>query len=179
MIKIFSLEIGNGFISLLFTTVQLYIFCNWTQFISCQKFNSCKKTCIIKLQYHFTLHVFSKMYGFYFFCFFFSPTSLDAMVFGYIAPLIKGPLISCQLVKHINGFSNLCNHTNRILSRFFPPTPEGQSIHVFEAGNVIIFHNEIVNYAENKNVSGQCFIYFCNIQIWKDSVRKRKKRMKQ
>lgn len=31
-----------------------------------------KKTCIIKLQYHFTLHVFSKMYGFYFFCFFFS-----------------------------------------------------------------------------------------------------------
>nr|XP_011415523.3 metaxin-1 [Crassostrea gigas] len=53
-----------------------------------------------------------------------SPTSLDAMVFGYIAPLIKGPLISCQLVKHINGFSNLCNHTNRILSRFFPPTPE-------------------------------------------------------
>lgn len=113
------------------------------------------------------------------FWFFFSPTSLDAMVFGYIAPLIKGPLISCQLVKHINGFSNLCNHTNRILSRFFPPTPEGQSIHVFEAGNVIIFHNEIVNYAENKNVSGQCFIYFCNIQIWKDSVRKRKKRMKQ
>lgn len=85
------------------------------------------------------------------FCFvFFSPTSLDAMVFGYIAPLIKGPLISCQLVKHINGFSNLCNHTNRILSRFFPPTPEGQSIHVFEAGNVIIFYIEIANYAEKK-----------------------------
>lgn len=92
--------------------------------------------------------------------FFFSPTSLDAMVFGYIAPLIKGPLISFQLVKHINGLSNLCNHTNRILSRFFPPTPEGQSIHEFEARNVIIFHIEIANYAENKNVSGQCFIYF-------------------
>lgn len=76
---------------------------------------------------------------FIFFVFFFSPTSLDAMVFGYIAPLIKGPLISCQLVKHINGLSNLCNHTNRILSRFFPPTPEGQSIHLFEAVNVIIF----------------------------------------
>lgn len=131
--------------------------------------------------YNIILHYmyFQRCMVFIFSGFFFSPTSLDAMVFGYIAPLIKGPLISCQLVKHINGLSNLCNHTNRILSRFFPPTPEGQSIHVFEAGNVIIFHNEIVNYAESKNVSGQCFIYFCNIQIWKDSVRKRKKRMKQ
>lgn len=94
------------------------------------------------LNYNIILHyiVFSKTYGFYntMLFFFSSPTSLDAMVFGYIAPLIKGPLISCQLVKHINGLSNLCNHTNRILSRFFPPTPEGQSIHVFEARNVII-----------------------------------------
>ncbi|XP_048731783.1 metaxin-1-like [Ostrea edulis] len=48
------------------------------------------------------------------------PTSLDAMVFGYIAPLIKGPLTSNQLVKHIENCPNLCNHTNRILSRFFP-----------------------------------------------------------
>lgn len=154
MIKIFSSEIGNGSINLSFTTAQLHIF--GTQFNSCQKFNSCKKTCIIKLQHHFTLHVFSKMYGFKkrILGFFFSPTSLDAMVFGYIAPLIKGPLISCQLVKHINGLSNLCNHTNRILSRFFPPTPEGQSIHEFETGNAIIFHNEIANYEEKKNVSG-------------------------
>nr|XP_022334033.1 metaxin-1-like [Crassostrea virginica] len=52
------------------------------------------------------------------------PTSLDAMVFGYIAPLIKGPLVSNQLIKHINSCPNLCNHTNRILSRFFPPTEE-------------------------------------------------------
>lgn len=137
MIKIFSLEIGNGFISSLFTTVQLYIF--WTQFISCQKYNSCKKLAL--LNYNIILHYmyFQRCMVFIFSVFFSSPTSLDAMVFGYIAPLIKGPLISCQLVKHINGFSNLCNHTNRILSRFFPPTPEGQSIHVFEAGNVVIF----------------------------------------
>lgn len=93
------------------------------------------------LNYNIILHYmyFQRCMVFIFSVFFSSPTSLDAMVFGYIAPLIKGPLISCQLVKHINGFSNLCNHTNRILSRFFPPTPEGQSIHVFEAGNVVIF----------------------------------------
>lgn len=104
-----------------------------------------KKNCIIKLQYHF--NYFQRCMFF-----FFSPTSLDAMVFGYIAPLIKGPLISCQLVKHINGFSNLCNHTNRILSRFFPPTPEGQSIH--------IFHNEIANYAEKNKCEWPMFHLF-------------------
>ncbi|XP_062621655.1 metaxin-1-like [Saccostrea cucullata] len=52
------------------------------------------------------------------------PTSLDAMVFGYIAPLIKGPLTNNQLVIHIKNCPNLCNHTDRILSRFFPQSQE-------------------------------------------------------
>lgn len=125
----------------------------WYSLIHAKNLIRAKKTCIIKLQYHF--NYFQRCMFF-----FFSPTSLDAMVFGYIAPLIKGPLISCQLVKHINGFSNLCNHTNRILSRFFPPTPEGQSIHVSEAWNVIIFHNEIANYAEKNKCEWPMFHLF-------------------
>lgn len=124
----------------------------WYSLIPAKHLIHAKKTCIIKLQY--ILIIFKDVW------FFFSPTSLDAMVFGYIAPLIKGPLISCQLVKHINGFSNLCNHTNRILSRFFPPTPEGQSLHVSEAWNVIIFHNEIANYAEKNKCEWPMFHLF-------------------
>lgn len=54
------------------------------------------------------------------------PSSLDALVFGYIAPLLKAPLSSNQLTTHLRRYcENLCTHCNRILQQFFPPTPEG------------------------------------------------------
>ncbi|KAK3097523.1 hypothetical protein FSP39_010439 [Pinctada imbricata] len=52
------------------------------------------------------------------------PCSLDALVFGYLAPLLKGPLQNNQLVIHLNNTPNLCALCNRILSRFFPVSPE-------------------------------------------------------
>lgn len=55
------------------------------------------------------------------------PSSLDALVFGYIAPLLKAPLSSNQLTTHLRRYcENLCTHCNRILQQFFPPTPEGK-----------------------------------------------------
>ncbi|XP_051532357.1 metaxin-3-like isoform X2 [Myxocyprinus asiaticus] len=47
------------------------------------------------------------------------PTSLDAFVFGYIAPLLKAPLPSGQLQKHLNQLDNLCQFCNTILKNYF------------------------------------------------------------
>jgi len=53
-------------------------------------------------------------------CFLFArPTSLDAFVFGHIAPLIKAPLPSGQLQKHLNQLDNLCQFCNTILKKYF------------------------------------------------------------
>ncbi|TRY95874.1 hypothetical protein DNTS_021401 [Danionella cerebrum] len=48
-----------------------------------------------------------------------SPTSLDAFVFGHIAPLLKAPLPSAQLQKHLNQLENLCQFCNSILKNYF------------------------------------------------------------
>ncbi|KAG1957094.1 metaxin-3 isoform X2 [Pimephales promelas] len=48
-----------------------------------------------------------------------TPTSLDAFVFGHIAPLIKAPLPSGQLQKHLNQLDNLCQFCNTILKKYF------------------------------------------------------------
>uniref|UniRef100_A0A672K7K9 Metaxin 3 n=1 Tax=Sinocyclocheilus grahami TaxID=75366 RepID=A0A672K7K9_SINGR len=47
------------------------------------------------------------------------PTSLDAFVFGHIAPLIKAPIPSGQLQKHLNQLDNLCQFCNTILKNYF------------------------------------------------------------
>ncbi|KAK3586669.1 hypothetical protein CHS0354_001281 [Potamilus streckersoni] len=52
------------------------------------------------------------------------PSSLDAIVFGYLAPILKAPLSGSQLQSHLRACDNLCRLCNRILHRFFPPTPE-------------------------------------------------------
>ncbi|KAL0192822.1 hypothetical protein M9458_011118, partial [Cirrhinus mrigala] len=44
---------------------------------------------------------------------------LDAFVFGHIAPLIKAPLPSGQLQKHLNQLDNLCQFCNTILKNYF------------------------------------------------------------
>ncbi|KAK7116407.1 metaxin-1-like [Littorina saxatilis] len=48
------------------------------------------------------------------------PSSLDALVFGYLAPILKAPLPSNQLQNHLRQCDNLCNLVNKILLRFFP-----------------------------------------------------------
>ncbi|XP_052281982.1 metaxin-3-like isoform X2 [Dreissena polymorpha] len=53
------------------------------------------------------------------------PCSLDALVFSYVAPLLKAPLNSNQLTNHLRiHCENLCFHTRRILREFFPLTAE-------------------------------------------------------
>ncbi|XP_071794032.1 metaxin-1-like [Asterias amurensis] len=53
------------------------------------------------------------------------PTSLDALIFSYIAPLLRAPLPSNQLQMHLKGADNLCSFCSRILLRYFPEEPQG------------------------------------------------------
>ncbi|KAJ8285494.1 hypothetical protein GJAV_G00027430 [Gymnothorax javanicus] len=48
-----------------------------------------------------------------------TPASLDAFVFGYIAPLHKASLPSGQLQQHLKQLSNLCQFCDAILNNFF------------------------------------------------------------
>ncbi|KAL4227904.1 metaxin 1 [Mactra antiquata] len=55
------------------------------------------------------------------------PSSLDAIVFGYIAPLLNAPLNSNQLTNHIRTFcDNLNTHCCNIKREFFPLSLEEQ-----------------------------------------------------
>ncbi|RUS72771.1 hypothetical protein EGW08_019471 [Elysia chlorotica] len=48
------------------------------------------------------------------------PSSLDALVFGYLAPLLKAPLPNNQLHNHLIQCDNLCRLVNDVLVTFFP-----------------------------------------------------------
>ncbi|XP_064638812.1 metaxin-1-like [Lineus longissimus] len=48
------------------------------------------------------------------------PSSLDAVVFGYIAPLLKAPLPNNALVNHLKACDNLASLCSTILLRYFP-----------------------------------------------------------
>ncbi|CAG5121333.1 unnamed protein product [Candidula unifasciata] len=48
------------------------------------------------------------------------PSSLDALVFGYLAPLMKAPLPSNPLQTHLAQCSNLMRMCSEILATFFP-----------------------------------------------------------
>ncbi|KAH9520433.1 metaxin 1 [Bulinus truncatus] len=48
------------------------------------------------------------------------PSSLDALVFGYLIPLIKAPLPSNPLQNHLQQCSNLYQMCNGILTTYFP-----------------------------------------------------------
>ncbi|GFR98322.1 metaxin-1 [Elysia marginata] len=48
------------------------------------------------------------------------PSSLDALVFGYLAPLLKAPLPNNQLYNHLIQCDNLCRVVNDVLVTFFP-----------------------------------------------------------
>lgn len=53
-----------------------------------------------------------------------TPSSLDALVFGQIAPLLKAPVPSTVLQNHLKGCTNLCQFCFRILATYFPQTPQ-------------------------------------------------------
>ncbi|XP_022106389.1 metaxin-1-like isoform X2 [Acanthaster planci] len=52
------------------------------------------------------------------------PTSLDALIFSYLAPLLRAPLPSNQLQMHLKATDNLCRFCSRILLRYFPDEPQ-------------------------------------------------------
>ncbi|CAG0900335.1 unnamed protein product [Darwinula stevensoni] len=54
-----------------------------------------------------------------------SPCFLDAVVFAHLAPLLKFPFPNSPLQNHLKGCPNLVAFIERILLRYFPPTPEG------------------------------------------------------
>ena len=47
------------------------------------------------------------------------PTTFDALVFSYLAPLLKAPLPSCALQNHLKACTNLVKFINRILQKYF------------------------------------------------------------
>ncbi|XP_071964758.1 metaxin-1-like [Antedon mediterranea] len=51
------------------------------------------------------------------------PTSLDAAVFGYLAPLLRAPLPNAELQSHLKACDNLCRLVSRIQQRYFPDVP--------------------------------------------------------
>ncbi|GFY75725.1 metaxin-1 [Trichonephila inaurata madagascariensis] len=53
-----------------------------------------------------------------------SPCSLDAIVFGYLAPLLKAPFKNAALQNHLKQCPNLTQFVQRILQRYFPLSPE-------------------------------------------------------
>lgn len=53
------------------------------------------------------------------------PTSLDATVYAYLAPLIKAPFPSNVLQNHAKACLNLYNFVNRISQRYFREDIEG------------------------------------------------------
>ncbi|XP_036454803.1 metaxin-3 isoform X2 [Colossoma macropomum] len=48
-----------------------------------------------------------------------TPTSLDAFVFGYLAPLHKASLPSGQLQQHLKQLHNLCQFCSTVLKNYF------------------------------------------------------------
>ncbi|KAL5004858.1 hypothetical protein ScPMuIL_018314 [Solemya velum] len=58
-----------------------------------------------------------------------SPSSLDALVFGFLAPILNAPLPGSQLTNHLRGCPNLCSLCTKIIQRFFPPSAEDIDTH--------------------------------------------------
>lgn len=60
------------------------------------------------------------------FSFPFSPSSLDALVFSYLAPILRVPFPNNDLKDHLKQSENLWLYCSRILQRYFPSSPEGK-----------------------------------------------------
>ncbi|CAG2163441.1 unnamed protein product [Oppiella nova] len=56
-----------------------------------------------------------------------NPSSFDALVFGYLAPLLKVPTHNRILQNHIKSCDNLTKFVNKILSKYFPTHKDNNS----------------------------------------------------
>lgn len=56
-----------------------------------------------------------------------SPTSLDAVVFAHLAPLLQAPFPSNALQNHLKACDNLAAFVTRIMQRYFPLKDGGSS----------------------------------------------------
>ena len=63
------------------------------------------------------------------------PTSLDATVYAYLAPLLKVPFPSPALQNHLKSTSNLVKFVVRITQRYFPYSIQGM---YYQKWNLII-----------------------------------------
>lgn len=55
------------------------------------------------------------------------PTTVDAIMFGYLAPLLRINFPRNRLKGHIESFQNIVQTIDFILRRYFPPTAKGWS----------------------------------------------------
>nr|XP_015192106.1 PREDICTED: metaxin-1-like [Lepisosteus oculatus] len=55
-----------------------------------------------------------------------SPSSLDAYVFGHLAPLLKAKLPNSKLQQHLQSLDNLCQFCTSILQLYFPSEGSGE-----------------------------------------------------
>uniref|UniRef100_A0A8C4QV59 Metaxin glutathione S-transferase domain-containing protein n=1 Tax=Eptatretus burgeri TaxID=7764 RepID=A0A8C4QV59_EPTBU len=53
------------------------------------------------------------------------PSSLDAVVFAHVAPLIKARLPNSRLQHHVKSLDNLCLLCHRVLHQYFPHVEDG------------------------------------------------------
>eukprot|EP00794_Sanderia_malayensis_P010097 gene10097-11128_t len=55
------------------------------------------------------------------------PTSFDALIFAYLAPLVKAKFANTKLQNYVNACENLVKYVSRILSRYFQKEVEGKT----------------------------------------------------
>uniref|UniRef100_A0A665SZC4 Metaxin-1 n=1 Tax=Echeneis naucrates TaxID=173247 RepID=A0A665SZC4_ECHNA len=60
-----------------------------------------------------------------------SPSSLDAYVFGHLAPVLKSKLPNGKLQQHLKSLDNLANFCTNILLLYFPRDGRGDAVHPF------------------------------------------------
>lgn len=56
-----------------------------------------------------------------------NPSSFDALVFGYLAPLLKVPTSNRVLQNHLKSCDNLNKFVNKILKKYFPTVKDSDS----------------------------------------------------
>lgn len=56
------------------------------------------------------------------------PSSLDAIIYSYLAPLLKAPFPNPTLQNHLKACHNLVNFVIRISQKYFPSISEGMHI---------------------------------------------------
>ena len=64
-----------------------------------------------------------------------NPSSFDAMVFGYLAPILKVPTHNRVLQNHLKSCDNLTKFVNKILKNYFPTIKDNESKTTSDANN--------------------------------------------